>query len=64
MDVVEANMAAVAPTACQSPISMASSMDLVVGVTSDLDDDDDDEDELTLLRASSSIRIMVTLQNY
>jgi len=43
---------------------MASSMDLAVGVTSDLDDDDDDEDELTLLRDSSSIRIMVTLPNY
>jgi hypothetical protein len=62
MDFVDANMAAVAPTACQSPISMASSIALADGVLSDLDDDDDDDDdELTLLRDPSSTRIMVTL---
>jgi hypothetical protein len=61
MDFVDASMAAVAPTACQSPISMASSIALADGVLSDLDDDDDEDDELTLLRDPSSTRIMVTL---
>jgi hypothetical protein len=62
----EARTAAVAPTAAQSPISMASSILLESGLESSLsfsakDGVEDDDEELRLSRNPSSIGCMDTL---